>query len=43
MLCSLEFVARHEPTGSQLAERLTPTAYVVWSLWLIAIGISLLA
>ena len=43
MLCSLEFVGRHEPGGWKLAERLTPIAYVAWSLWLVATGIALLA
>jgi hypothetical protein len=43
MLCSLEFVGRHEPTGWKLAERLTPITYIAWSLWLIATGIALLA
>ena len=43
MLCSLEFVGRHEPTGWTLAERLTPITYIAWSLWLIATGIALLA
>ncbi len=43
VLCSLEFVGRHEPAGWKLAERLTPIAYVAWSLWLIATGIALLA
>ena len=43
MLCSLEFVGRHEPTGWKLAERLTPTTYVAWSLWLIATGVAILA
>jgi hypothetical protein len=43
MLCSLEFVGGHEPGGWKLAERLTPIAYVAWSLWLIATGIALLA
>jgi hypothetical protein len=42
MLCSLEFVGPHEPAGWKLAERLTPIAYVAWSVWLIAIGIALL-
>jgi len=40
MLCSLEFVGRHD--GWSVAERLTPPAYVAWSLWLIATGVSLL-
>jgi Domain of unknown function (DUF4386) len=43
MLCSLEFVGRHEPTGWKLAERVTPIAYIAWSAWLIATGIALLA
>ena len=43
MLCSLEFVGRHEPTGWKLAERLTPITYIAWSLWLVATGIALLA
>ena len=43
VLCSLEFVGRHEPTGWKLAERLTPIAYIAWSLWLIATGVALLA
>jgi hypothetical protein len=42
MLCSLEFVGRHEPVGWKLAERLTPITYIAWSLWLIATGITLL-
>jgi Domain of unknown function (DUF4386) len=43
MLCSLEFVGGHERTGWKLAERLTPVAYIAWSLWLIATGVALLA
>jgi hypothetical protein len=43
MLCALEFVGGHEPRGWRLAERLTPPAYVAWSLWLMATGIALLA
>jgi hypothetical protein len=42
MLCSLEFVGPNEFTGWKLAERLTPIAYIAWSLWLIATGIALL-
>jgi uncharacterized protein DUF4386 len=42
MLCSLEFVGRHERDGWELAERLTPIAYIAWSVWLIATGIALL-
>jgi hypothetical protein len=43
MVCSLEFVGRHEPTGWKLAERLTPVTYIAWSLWLVATGVALLA
>jgi Domain of unknown function (DUF4386) len=42
MLCSLEFVGKHEPSGWKLAERLTPLAYVAWSIWLSATGLVLL-
>lgn len=41
-LCSLEFVGPFERTGWALAARLTPVAYVVWSLWLVATGVFLL-
>src|SRR3954453_3596536 len=41
MLCALEFVGRSEDAGWNVAERLTPIAYVAWSLWLIATGIAL--
>ena len=40
MLCSLEFVGGHEPTGWKLAERLTPPAYIAWSVWLSATGVA---
>jgi hypothetical protein len=43
MLCSLEFVGKHEPSGWKLAERLTPVTYIAWSVWLMAIGVALLA
>jgi hypothetical protein len=42
LLCSLEFVGRHEPAGWKLAERLTPITYIAWSLWLVATDIALL-
>jgi hypothetical protein len=42
MVCSLEFVGRRGPTGWNLAQRLTPLAYIAWSLWLIVTGIALL-
>jgi hypothetical protein len=40
MVCSLEFVGRS--AGWTVAEKLTPPAYVAWSLWLIATGVVLL-
>ena len=43
LLCSLEFVGRHEERGWALAARITPVAYVTWSLWLLATGIAMLA
>ena len=43
LLCSLEFVGRHESEGWKLAEALTPIAYVVWSLWLLIAGVALIA
>ncbi len=36
--CALEFVGR----GWKPAERLTPIAYIAWSLWLVATGIALI-
>jgi len=43
LVCSLEFVGRADNSGWKLAERLTPITYIAWSLWLIAVGIALLA
>ena len=43
MLCSLEFVGRYEATGWKPAEKLTPVAYVLWSVWLAVVGIALIA
>jgi len=43
MLCSFEFVAGFEPTGWKLAGDVVPFAYIVWSLWLIATGVALIA
>lgn len=41
-LCSLEFVGGNEREGWQLAARLTPIVYIVWSLWLVGLGVALL-
>jgi hypothetical protein len=43
MLCWLEFVGAFEPTGWELAQMLTPIAYVAWSRWQVATGVALLA
>ncbi len=43
LLCSLEFVGRHEAGGWKLAETLTPIVYVSWSIWLVVAGIALIA
>src|SRR4051812_8676566 len=40
-LCSLEFLGGRE-AGWKVAERLTPVAYVAWSLWLVATGVAVL-
>lgn len=42
LVSSIEFLGRFEPTGWQVAGRITPIAYVLWSLWLIAVGIAVL-
>ena len=42
MVCSLEFVGRFEPAGWRLAGSAVPVVYVVWSLWLLGIGVALL-
>lgn len=42
IVCAFEFVGPFEPSGWKLAGTLTPITYVVWSLWLIAVGIALL-
>ncbi len=41
VLCSLEFVGGRD-AGWKIAERVTPAAYVAWSLWLVAVGLALL-
>jgi hypothetical protein len=39
---ALEFVGPNESKGWSVAERVTPIAYIAWSLWLIACGVALL-
>lgn len=41
LLGSLEFVGPNERDGWSVAGTIVPVAYVVWSLWLIALGIGL--
>ena len=42
VLCSLEFVGPFEPAGWKVAAAITPVTYVVWSIWLVAVGTALL-
>jgi hypothetical protein len=43
LLCSLEFVGRTErDEGWKPSAVLTPITYIVWSLWLLAVGVALL-
>lgn len=43
MAGSLEFVGRPGDRGWAFAERLVPLAYLGWSIWLIALGVAILA
>lgn len=40
--CSFEFVGSHEEKGWPIAARVTPIAYVAWSLWLVMLGVLIL-
>ena len=42
LIAALEFVGGNEPKGWTVAERMTPVAYIAWSLWLVACGVALL-
>jgi hypothetical protein len=42
LLSSFEFLGRFEPAGWKLAGQVTPVAYILWSLWLIAVGVAFL-
>jgi hypothetical protein len=42
LIGALEFVGPNESAGWSVAERVTPIAYIAWSLWLIACGVALL-
>ena len=43
VICSLEFVGSFEARGWKVAAALVPITYIGWSLWLLAVGIALLA
>jgi hypothetical protein len=43
LISAAEFTGRFEPSGWKLAGRLTPLAYIAWSVWLIALGVALVA
>lgn len=42
LLSSVEFLGPFEPSGWKLAGQLTPIAYILWSLWLIGVGVAVL-
>ena len=42
LIGALEFVGPNERDGWPLAGRITPIAYIAWSLWLVACGVALL-
>ena len=39
LMCSFEFVGSHEQNGWKIAAILTPITYVLWSVWLVILGI----
>jgi uncharacterized protein DUF4386 len=41
LIGALEFVGANEPKGWSLAGRVTPIAYIAWSLWLVSCGVAL--
>jgi hypothetical protein len=42
LVSSLEFLGSKEPEGWTIAGQITPVAYVLWSLWLIALGVAVI-
>jgi len=42
LIGALEFVGPNESKGWSVAERVTPIAYIAWSVWLITCGLALL-
>ncbi len=43
VVCSAEYLGPNEKRGWPLAARAVPVLYVAWSLWLIALGVALVA
>ena len=43
LVSSLEFVGGFEDSGWKLAGAVTPVTYIAWSIWLVAVGVALLA
>jgi hypothetical protein len=42
LVSAIEFLGPFQPAGWKLAGQLTPIAYILWSLWLIALGVAFL-
>jgi hypothetical protein len=42
IICSAEFLGPNEEHGWPLAGKVVPILYVIWSLWLVALGVALL-
>jgi uncharacterized protein DUF4386 len=42
LVSSVEFLGPFEDSGWKLAGQLTPIAYILWSLWLISVGVAFL-
>jgi hypothetical protein len=42
LVSSLEFLGSREPEGWTIAGKITPVAYILWSLWLVALGVAVI-
>jgi hypothetical protein len=42
LVSSVEFLGSNEPEGWTIAGQITPIAYILWSLWLVALGLDVL-
>jgi hypothetical protein len=42
LICSMEFVGQNEPEGWAFAGKITPFVYILWSLWLMFLGLSII-